>query len=63
VLPLAELREYTSFLALLLESTNGAVDGLVVLDANPCHVQTSPPLGGKVPLIEEKMDAVKARAS
>src|SRR5262249_6134477 len=61
VLPFAELREYTSFLTLFLEATDGAVDGLVLLDANPCHSQYSPPLGGKGFLFGEKLYAVKAR--
>src|SRR5262245_19790894 len=46
VLPLAELVQDTSFLALLLEATDGAVERLVFLDANPCHAQYAPPLGG-----------------
>src|SRR5262249_23744832 len=62
VLSLAEFREYTSFLALFLESADGAIDGLVLFDSNPCHVERSPPLGGKVLLFGEKSWAVKARA-
>src|SRR4029077_6570381 len=43
VLALAKLGEDTGLLALLLEATDRALDGLVVLDPNPCHVVTSPP--------------------
>src|SRR5262249_26867001 len=62
VLAFPELCEDPSFLALFLESTDGAVDGLVLLDSNPCHARYSPPLGGKVDLIEQKRRAVKGRA-
>src|SRR4029450_3714788 len=43
VLPLAQLVQDTSLLALFLEATDGAVDRLVLLDSNPCHAQYSPP--------------------
>src|SRR5262249_52320888 len=43
VLALAQLREDAGLLALLLEAADGALDGLVLLDPNPCHVVTSPP--------------------
>src|SRR5690242_16431794 len=43
VLALAQLGEDAGLLALLLEATDRALDGLVVLDPNPCHVVTSPP--------------------
>src|SRR5262249_33207054 len=43
VLALAQLGEDARLLALLLEATDRALDGLVVLDPNPCHVVTSPP--------------------
>src|SRR5262249_40715311 len=42
VLPLAELLQDASLLALFLESADGAVDRLVLLDANPCHAHYSP---------------------
>jgi hypothetical protein len=54
VLPFAELREDPSFLTLFLEATDGAVDGLVLFDSNPCHTLYPPPLGGKGFLFEEK---------
>jgi len=44
VLPLAQLFQETRFLALFLEATDGAVDRLVILDANPGHTQYSPAL-------------------
>src|SRR5207249_5854211 len=44
MLPLAQLGENTGFLALFLEATDGALDGLVLLDPNPCHALHSPPL-------------------
>src|SRR2546430_17528326 len=44
MLPLAQLGENTGFLALFLEATDRALDGLVVLDPNPCHALHSPPL-------------------
>src|SRR5262249_56669774 len=62
VLALAELCQDASFLTLFLESTDGAVDGLVLFDSNPCHTRYSPPLGGKGDLIEEKRLPVKGRA-
>src|SRR5262249_7229281 len=43
VLPLAELLQETRFLALSLEATDGALDRLVLLDANPGHAQYPPP--------------------
>src|SRR5262249_49779811 len=43
VLALAQLGEDASFLALLLEPADCALDGLVLLDPNPCHVLESPP--------------------
>jgi len=38
VLALTKLGEDAGLLALLLEAADGALDGLVVLDPNPCHV-------------------------
>src|SRR5262249_53077288 len=43
VLSLAKLLQEARFLALFLESTDGAVDRLVLLDANPYHTQYSSP--------------------
>src|SRR5262249_59198200 len=43
VLPLAKLFQETLFLALSLEATDGAVDRLVLPDANPGHAQYLPP--------------------
>src|SRR5262249_26725933 len=43
VLPLAKLFQETLFFALFLEATDGAVDRLVLLDANPGHAQYPPP--------------------
>src|SRR5207244_1329544 len=44
MLPLAQLGENAGFLTLFLEATDRALDGLVVLDPNPCHALHSPPL-------------------
>src|SRR5262249_58599056 len=43
VLPLAKLFQETLFLALSLEATDGAVDRLVLPDANPGHAPYLPP--------------------
>src|SRR5437867_2600337 len=44
MLPLAQLGQNAGFLTLFLEATDRALDGLVLLDPNPCHALHSPPL-------------------
>src|SRR5262249_27113323 len=43
VLAFAKLGEDAGLLALLLETADRALDGLVLFDPNPCHVVESPP--------------------